>query len=242
MSAEIYKIGREALHNASCHASVINIEVELTSASSEMRLNVRNDGSGIWKTLLGGWKWSGITTVEKGTSFSVINGGGSDGTGAADNAGVGDGLGVGSYADIIGSVHRGKPIVTPSGNNVGPLLLNPAAFAAPCGLTFGNSGRNYLRNPGRVNFNMSLFKHFKPSDRLDLEFRTETFNIFNHTQFRITDPADPGNTGNNVINCYGSQAEIYSAGVSECLEGNSFLHPVDAHDPRILQFALKAAF
>ena len=195
------------------------------------------------KAMLSGWQWSGITNIESGTPFSVVNGGGANGTGTADNAGVGDGLGIGSYADVIGSAHAGKPYVAPGGNNVGPLLLNPGAFTAPRGLTFGDSGRNYLRNPGRVNFNMSLFKHFKTySDHVDIEFRAEAFNVFNHTQFRITDPANPGNTGNNVINCYGSQVELYSAGASECLQGNSFLHPVDAHDPRILQFALKAAF
>jgi hypothetical protein len=195
------------------------------------------------KTLLGSWQLSGITAYETGAPFSVINGGGSDGTGAADNAGVGDGLGVGSYADVIGSAKTGKPFVEPGGNNVGPLLLNPGAFAAPRGLTFGDSGRNYLRNPSRINFNMSMFKHFKPfQERLDIEFRAEAFNVFNHTQFRITDPTNPGNTGNNVINCYGTQTELYSAGASSCLQGNSFLHPVDAHDPRILQFGLKGSF
>jgi hypothetical protein len=45
-----------------------------------------------------------------------------------------------------------------------------------------------------------------------------------------------------VTNCYGDITTQYSAGASSCLAGNSFLHPVDAHDPRILQFALKMAF
>ncbi len=195
------------------------------------------------KSILGAWQLSGITQYQTGTPFSIINGGGSNGTGSADNAGVGDGLGVGSYADVIGKAHVGKPYVAQGANNIGPLLLNPGAFAAPRGLTFGNSGRNYLNNPSRINFNMSLLKHFKPfQERLDIEFRAEAFNVFNHTQFRITDPANPGNTGNNVINCYGTQTELYSAGASSCLSGNSFLHPVDAHDPRIFQFALKGSF
>ncbi len=194
------------------------------------------------KELLDKWQVSGITTYQTGTPFSVINGGGSDGTGAGDNAGVGDGLGVGSYADVAGSAKVGKPFVPQGGNNVGPLLLNPGAFVAPRGLTFGNSGRNFLRNPSRTNFNVSLFKHFKPRERFDIEFRVEAFNVFNHTQFRITDPANPGNVGNNVINCYGTQTQGYSAGASSCLNGNSFLHPVDAHDPRILQFGLKGSF
>jgi hypothetical protein len=195
------------------------------------------------KTALGGWQLSGITTYQTGTPFSVINGGGSNGTGSADNAGVGNGLGIGSYADVVSSAYVGKPFVQPGGNNIGPLLLNPGAYVAPRGLTFGNSGRNSLHNPSRINFNMSMYKHFKPwKELLDIEFRVEAYNVFNHTQFRITDSSHPGNTGNNVINCYGSQAEFYSAGAQGCLAGNSFLHPVDAHDPRILQFGLKGSF
>ncbi len=81
--------------------------------------------------------------------------------GQPDNAGVGDGLGIGSYADVIGNAHIGKPFVAQSANNVGPLLLNPGAYAAPRGLTFGDSGRNSLNNPSRINFNMSLYKHFQ---------------------------------------------------------------------------------
>ena len=196
-----------------------------------------------WKNALNGWELTGITIWQTGTPFSVINGGGSGGTGAADNAGVGDGLGIGSYVDVIGGARGIKPVVSSTGANIGPLLFNPNAFAAPRGLTFGNSGRNFLNNPTRTNFNISLFKHFKPlKERMDVEFRAEAYNIFNHTQFRVYDPSHPGNTGNNIANCYGDISTFYSAGASSCLVGNSFLHPVDAHDPRILQFGLKAAF
>jgi len=197
------------------------------------------------KTWLDGWQLSGITLFETGTPFSVINGGGGDGTATSDNAGVGDGLGIGSYADVMPGVgaHGQKPYLAQNSQNIGPLLLNPGAFTAPRGLTFGNSGRNFLRNPSRTNFNMALLKHFTPfGEGRDIEFRAEAFNVFNHTQFRIYDPSHPGNTGNNVISCYGDISTQYSAGASGCLTGNSFLHPVDAHDPRILQFALKMAF
>ncbi len=198
--------------------------------------------------LLDNWQVSGITTWQTGTPFSVINGGSGGGTGTADNAGVGDGLGVGSYPDVIASPNGVKAYVSSAsnGSTIGPLLGNPGAFVAPQGLTFGNAGRNFMRNPSRINFNMALLKHFKAfHERSDIEFRLEAFNIFNHTQFRIYDPSHPGNTGNNVINCYGGESSGYSAaggGGTDCLTGNSFLHPVDAHDPRILQFALKFGF
>ena len=197
----------------------------------------------IWHTFLDHWQVSGITAFQTGAPFSVINGGGSNGTGEGDNAGVGDGLGIGSYVDVIGGAHGIKPSVSTSGSNIGPLLLNPNAFAAPRGLSFGNSGRNYLNNPSRVNFNVSLLKHFKPfKEKMDVEFRAEAYNVFNHTQFRIYDASHPGNSGNNVANCYGDISTSYSAGAAGCLVGNSFLHPVDAHDPRILQFGLKGSF
>ncbi|WP_446744589.1 carboxypeptidase regulatory-like domain-containing protein [Silvibacterium acidisoli] len=204
-----------------------------------------SSGERIRKAVFDQWQISGITTYQTGTPFSVINGGSGNGTGPADNAGVGDGLGVGSYPDRIASPNGPKPYVSSSsnGSNVGPLLGNPGAFVAPQGLTFGSAGRNVMSNPTRINFNMALLKHFKAfHERSDVEFRTEAFNVFNHTQFRVYDPSHPGNTGNNVINCYGDISTGYSAGASGCLAGNSFLHPVDAHDPRILQFALKFGF
>jgi hypothetical protein len=207
--------------------------------------------SAMSNTVLGGWQVSGITVFQTGTPFSVINGGSAGGIGVADNGGVANYFGTGSYADCVGNPYYGKPV---GGNNVesiGPLLANPAAFVAPRGLTFGNCGRNSINNPRRTNFNLSLLKHFKVLGERDIEFRAEAYNLFNHTQFRIYDPSHPGNTGNNVIGCYGGaqvnfpSAINYSAvggGGVDCLTGSSFLHPVDAHDPRIFQFALKFTF
>ena len=70
----------------------------------------------------------------------------------------------------------------------------------------------FLNNPARTNFNMSLLKHFPLAHERNVEFRIEAFNVFNHTQFRIYDPSHPGNTGNNVVNCYGDVTTGYSAG------------------------------
>lgn len=202
------------------------------------------NGSAFSDTLLRGWQLSGITIFQTGTPFSVINGGSSGGVSVSDNGGVANYFGTGSYADCL----RNPPLFGAYGyepGTFGPLLGNPGRFIAPRGLTFGDCGRNSMDNPRRTNFNVSLLRHIKVFGERDLEFRVEAFNVFNHTQFRIYDPSHPGNTGNNVIGCYGGASTDYSAaggGGVGCLAGNSFLHPVDAHDARILQFGLKFNF
>jgi hypothetical protein len=201
--------------------------------------------SAVARGFLGGWQLSGITIFQTGTPFSVINGGSPGGIGVADNGGVANYFGTGSYADCVASPYTHTEFSQSIAQTIGPLLYNPNAFVAPRGLTFGDCGRNSLKNPSRTNFNMSLLKHFKIFGERDLEFRAEGFNIFNHTQFRIYDQSHPGNAGNNIIGCYGGASASYSAaggGGTDCLTGNSFLHPVDAHDPRILQFGLKFNF
>jgi hypothetical protein len=201
-----------------------------------------------------GWQISGITIFQSGTPFSVINGG-SGTVSVLDNAGVANGIagtfGYASYPDLATN-----PAPPPDERNntksFGPLLGNPNMFVAPRGLTFGDAGRNFLNNPHRTNFDLSLMKHFKIREDNLLEFRVEAFNLFNHTQFRIFDP-NLGNRGNNVISCYGGPN--YSAGFSaplnpvtgastgeDCVTGSGFLHPVDAHRPRTLQLAVKYSF
>ena len=112
------------------------------------------------------------------------------------------------------------------------------------GLTFGDAGRNALNNPSRLNFDMALLKHIKVKEASELEFRLETFNTFNHTQFRIYD-SNLGNQANNTITCYGGPGSGYSAAGgdgADCLTASAFLHPVNAHRPRTLQFGVKYSF
>ncbi|HEX8816643.1 MAG TPA: carboxypeptidase regulatory-like domain-containing protein [Terriglobales bacterium] len=191
------------------------------------------------KALADGWEFSGITTYQSGTPFSVINGASSNGISVLDNAGVANGTTFASYPDVVGNPRSALPAGANNPSSVGPTLINPAVFVAPVGLTFGDAGRNFLNNPGRLNFDMALLKHFRVTEGSNLEFRTEAFNVFNHTQFRIYDP-DLGNTGSNTISCYGGPNN--SAGDPSCLTGSAFLHPVDAHRARTMQLGLKYNF
>ena len=63
------------------------------------------------------------------------------------------------------------------------LMLNPAAFATPAPGTFGNVPRNFLSGPSFAQFDLVFNKRFKFTETTNLEFRTEIFNILNHTNF-----------------------------------------------------------
>jgi hypothetical protein len=65
------------------------------------------------------------------------------------------------------------------------LIINPAAFATPAPGTFGNVPRNFLHGPKFNQLDLIFNKRFKFTETTNLEFRTEIFNIFNHTNFDI---------------------------------------------------------
>ena len=217
-------------------------------------------GSGLTHTLLGGWQWSGITTVQTGAPFSVTNGGTTIAVTNADksvisystpgdNAGVANGTGSGSRPDLVGNPNSSIPKTDPAfgSNQNGPLLVNPTAFAAPTALTFGNSPRNIVRNPRQTNFDMAVFKHFAIRESVALEFRTEAFNVFNHTEWGYI-AGGAGSAGGNgnftggsgSAGCYFG-GSTFNAGDPSCL-GNNFLRPGAAHNPRILQLGFKLLF
>ncbi len=163
-------------------------------------------GKGIGHAILGGWQFSGLLGISTGTPFSVLY--------STDNAGVAAGVGSGSRADIVGDPNTG--FSRAGAANLGPLWYNPAAFAAPRGLTFGDAGRATLRNPRHTNFDMALFKHFAIKESYAFEFRAEAFNVFNHTEW----------------NGFASTTQTDS----------NFLYINGVHNPRILQLALKFIF
>lgn len=201
---------------------------------------------GLAHTLLGGWQWSGITLIQSGTPFSVYNGGFNA---TSDNAGVGNGFSTaGSYPDLVSDPRSGasSSALAAQLTGFGPLLYNPAAFVLPTGLTFGDAGRNILRNPRRTNFDMALLKHFPVTESKYFEFRAEAFNVFNHVEYTWLG-GDGGSAANNAgrgtdsneITCYGGANN--SAGDPTCA-GSAYLRSAGTHFPRIMQLALKFIF
>lgn len=205
--------------------------------------------------LLGGWQWSGITLIQSGSPFGVYNKGNSI-TGAtvlapADNAGVSNPVATqASYPDLVGNPRAGVQNTPEPG--YGPLLYNPSAFTAPQGLTFGDAGRNIVNNPWRTNFDMALLKHFTVTESKYFEFRAEAFNVFNHIEYSwlggdagsAADNANGGGKTNaNQTTCYGGTGN--SAGDPSCVAAGAtvpLFRASSAHNPRILQLALKFIF
>ena len=50
-------------------------------------------------------------------------------------------------------------------------------------MRFGNIGRNILRGPGAFNTDLGLSRDFPIKERLNLEFRTDCFNLTNTPKF-----------------------------------------------------------
>jgi hypothetical protein len=165
----------------------------------------RHSSSRLLRTVAGGWTTSGIVIFESGVPIDIGTGGkqGNDGLPNAKNR-----------PDLVGKITYPSAVL--AGDHA-IQYVDPSAFALPALGAFGNLGHYAVRGPGRDNWNLSLFKSFVFSEERGsrLEFRVETFNTWNHTQFH--------DVSNNFVS------------------GN-FGQFTSAFDPRILQFGLKLYF
>jgi hypothetical protein len=126
----------------------------------------------------GGWDLSALFTARTGSPLTVLV------NRAAAN--VPSGQTQSQRASYVGGVD-------PYMANRGPAQwLNPAAFVAPANGTYGNAGRNAFRGPGLWQTDLGLTKKIRISERMNLDFRAEAFNLFNRAQF--------GNPVNNISN------------------------------------------
>lgn len=118
---------------------------------------------------LGGWEVSGIWRWASGFPLSVSS--------SQDRAlsGIGSDL-----ADLVGN-----PFLDPNRarKDLIARYFNTSAFTLAAMGTFGNSGRNILIGPGTFNVDLGTMKNFKIRERFNVQFRVESFNLFNTPQF-----------------------------------------------------------
>jgi hypothetical protein len=184
--------------------------------------------------LTNGWNVSGVTTVQDGVPLTI------------SSSASGTVYGLGTFGEARAQMCPGSTygsIATPGGIDQrlggglgGPGYLNANAFCAPPiapnspagptqGTLFGNAGQGIILGPGQFNFDISILKNFRITERQSLQFRTEFFNTFNHPQFEPPGNISPTPPAALNVNS-GAFGQITELSVN----------------PRIIQFALKYIF
>jgi hypothetical protein len=118
----------------------------------------------------------------------------------------------------VGTGATGLPNLTgdPDGPETVEEWFNKSAFTTVTSGTFGNAGRNILRGPGWITFDMSLQRRIDISSRVNATLRWDIFNMFNRANF--------GNPDRNITSA--------TAGVISTLAG----------DPRVMQLSVRVGF
>src|SRR5437773_640193 len=124
--------------------------------------------SGLMEKLIGGWQWNTGIRVASGFPFTPLAGSNITGTGDQSNSDVPN-----WNPNFKGPVIIGRP----------DQWFDPRAFVLPAQGTFGNVARGSIRGPGLFNLDTSLLKRVRISEGLNLQFRTEMFNVLNHPNF-----------------------------------------------------------
>jgi len=169
--------------------------------------------------LFSGWRLSGIVKMQDGQPFWISRGIPTFLAGLRGGSGqVSPNLVPGYTRDKItwGAPNKSND---PTGRQ---RYFNPAAYSLPGPRELGNVGKNTLIGPGYNVWNASLSKNTKVGEGMNLEFRSEFFNVLNHPNF-----GQPG-------------ATIYDA--SGRTQGDAGIIQTTSSTSRQIQFGLKLSF
>ncbi len=135
------------------------------SLSGTYQLPFGKNGGMLERRTLGGWQLNGIVTLLSGFPFTPLIGANRSGDGNTRNP--------------------DRPSLNPS--FAGPVIVgtqsewfNPQAFMLPAPGTWGNLGRGVYSGPGLAEVDFSVFKNIPITERVNLQFRSEFFNLLNH--------------------------------------------------------------
>ena len=123
--------------------------------------------------LLRGWSVSGTLTLQDGTPINPFYF-------ALDFANSG----TPNRPNIV----PGESITLPRSLRTSDQFFNTAAFTAPPPFTFGDAGRDIIPGPGNNIFDVALSRRFRVTERSTVQFRAESFNLFNHPNWGIPGP------------------------------------------------------
>jgi hypothetical protein len=129
------------------------------------------DKGGALNAIFGGWQMTGIMSLQSGQYYDLT---------LANSTAILGTNGPGAWRpNVVGDHELENP--TPD------LWFNPDAFVSPTDSngnpTFGNLGRNSLQEGGIFNWDVGLMKSFEVTERIDVQFRWEIFNVTNHPSY-----------------------------------------------------------
>lgn len=126
------------------------------------------------KKLTNGWQISGITRFSTGLPVTIVDN--------SDTSLLGTAFG-GPITLDVDTPDLVAPVVITNPRKTGGYYFNADAFAhAPVG-QIGTADRRFFHGPGINNWDMALLKDTRLTERMDLQFRAELYNVYNHTQF-----------------------------------------------------------
>ena len=184
------------------------------------------------RSALGGWELSGIGTMMTGEPIDFNCG----------VSGVSTGIGQGYRCNTLGTLAPNKTTVNDPTYGPSPGWYNPALVAQPTSAQllsngepgmFGYMGRNILTGPGQNNWDIAMLKNFElpwlNGEHSTLQFRWETFNTFNWTEWQ-------------GVNSGCANTTPLGGACGGTLNGQLLGSVNSAWDPRLMQFALKFIF
>jgi hypothetical protein len=230
---------------------------------------------GFLNQVINGWGTSGVISAESGQPYSVIDfsggigsiyfGGGNDfvTNPLVPIGGVGSTPGVKPVAQGTLGVDPSKQVLNPAAFGIPLLSPGDAAFGIPpcdpvtgaCDIYetgFGPASRNIFVGPFQSRVDIGLSKNFRISERFQLKFDVQAFNVFNHPSFDtpnnnvefnpfFADPADYVGSGLNP--CFTQTTGIGPQGAYACPPSGQLgmiQHTIGS--PRFLQMALHLKF
>jgi len=208
------------------HSFVANFIYELPFGKGHRFL----DRGGILNVAIGGWQLTGISFIRSGSTFSIGI--------PVDALGVGSGAGNQSTFQVASLRCPVKVVGASLGQSY---FSDVTCFTLPTPGTEGNSGRDQFRNPINQSHDLALFKNFRFTERMKLQFRAEMFNFLNHPNFN--GPNTNINDQNAIVTSFTDPLYgTFKPNASGPVTRNFGLVTSKSDDRRTVQLALKLTF
>jgi len=207
-----------------------------------------SDSEGLVNTLIGDWQVSFINTAQAGTPFNITYSPNSAQAVSPQISATYRGANEYRPDRVPGqSVTQGRSNRAPNTGyvnyiNLSAFVLQPIKDASGNVLSpFGNASRNPGRTPAFYQSDLALNKKFNtPIERLKIEFRTEFYNVFNHTNLYL--PGSISGTQGTTLGTYGTGGTVPVASIVGGVPSANTGQITSTFEPRILQFGLKITY